>query len=216
MSHQLPQRQFTEKFLMTPDWRTYARIGLGLVAMQKINKVADWKPAPWLGALEAISIINPLTLGFSLASATQAVIIAPLVAGGVQLAQGLNRAIMSRLPKPAENKPHQVAWQYAPVLSQLLIAMGFGAVGLKFYPKIVKATAEQAAKVTWFPKALQKELSKMSKAEGAVGSSMTMNTCPRGCSPGSVVCMSETAEILGGFGAWIKSHFALANQDKQS
>jgi hypothetical protein len=205
LSHHLPSRAMPGKSLITTDWKTYARIGLGLAAVQKINRAFNWKPPPWLGALEAVAAINPLTLGFSVASAAQAIIMAPLVSGSVHLAMLLNQAIRPKLPP--ENK-------WAPLLSQVLTSIGFAAVGLKLYPKIVKSIARQVAKAEGLPQSIRKGLSKLSK-EGAVAAGASAVYCSRGCSMGSIICLSEAAELLGGFGTWMKSHLALNNTQEQ-
>ena len=96
-----------------------------------------------------------------------------------------------------------------PVVTQLLVATGFGALGIGLYPKIMKSIAAKVAKTNWMPEKAKSELTALSSAGVAL-------SCPRNCSPGSVICLSEVGELLGGFGNWIQTRFALNPQEQQN
>ncbi len=188
LTHQLPARVRPGKSWLPSDWKTYFRIGLGIVIVQKINQAMDWKPPAWLGALEAVTVINPLALGVSKKSMAQYVVMAPLVTGVVQLASLINKKLAPML---------ELDWAVPSWVTQLGISIGMGALGVIAYPRIFKAIASKGL----LGKVIQSEALK----GGALATGTAMVTCARGCSPGSIICLSETAEMLGGMGSWFSS-----------
>ncbi|MDX2084577.1 MAG: hypothetical protein SFZ03_04230 [Candidatus Melainabacteria bacterium] len=190
LTHQLPAiAPKVGKTWMPVDWKPYARIGLGIAAVHELNQALGWKPPPWLGALEAVGVINPLALGLSVGTVAQGVVMAPLVAGTVQLSQKLCQALDHRLE--GRNVP--------PWVPRLGVSLGLSAVGMAVYPKLFGAFKKM------LPEVIQAEINRGRAAAGVV-----MATCPRGCSPGSIVCLSEMAEIFGGMLSWLREHLGLA------
>ncbi|MEB3286581.1 MAG: hypothetical protein VKJ04_03655 [Vampirovibrionales bacterium] len=202
--HQLPSRVPADGFktILPADWKVWARVILGIAAVQKLNRTLDWKPPPWLGALEAISIINPVAAGFSVANALQTIIMAPIVAGVVQGAHTLH----NKIAEPIEQN-----YGVAPVFTRLGVSLLLGVGAILAYPKAFKVIVESRgykALVNRIPSAKLKErileASATSVAASASGGAM-FATCARGCSPGSFICLSEMADIVGSFTTWFNS-----------
>ncbi|MGE0201275.1 MAG: hypothetical protein AB7P76_09930 [Candidatus Melainabacteria bacterium] len=191
MTHQLPVRARPGKSLLPADWKAFFRIGSGIVAVNQLNKAMDWHPSTWQGALEAVTVINPLALGISNKSVAQMVVMAPLVTGVVQAATFLNE----KVTEPLKEKLH-----IPTPITRLALSLGFAGIGIMVYPQIFKVVAHSGL----LGRGIREEV--LAGGAAAVAGS-AMVTCARGCSPGSVVCLSETAEMMGGMANWFKSHF---------
>lgn len=157
--HQLPVRTVPGvRFLLPTDWKVWGRVILGIITVNKVNKALDWQPPPWLGGMEAVSVITPLTMRFGPGTLKQLVLMAPVVAVVVQVASALNDWVTD---------PLKERFQIPRLVTRLGISLGLAAIGLKF--------------------------SKMLGIGGAVAM-----TCARGCTPGSIVCLSEVGEMISG------------------
>jgi hypothetical protein len=169
---------------------------MGIVVTNKINHAFEWSPPPWLGALESVTIINPLALGVSKFGMAQYAVMAPLVSATVQLASTINRRLAD---------PLQQQFGITPLITRLGVSLGLASVGIKVYPKVFKTIANTGI----FGEIIQQ---KVAKGAGVIaGSSMLI--CARGCSPGSIICLSETAELLGGLFHWLKTRLPLPNNN---
>lgn len=192
--HQLPARLPKDglKTLLPSDWKVWARVLLGISAVHKLNNALDLELPPWLGALEAVAIINPLAVGFTLNNLKQTAVMAPLVAGVVQGASSLTDKI---------SKPIDENMNVPPIFTRLLLSIGIGIGAVLTYPRIYKSIASTGI--------IGKELKEKAAQGGSAFASATFATCARGCSPGSFICLSEMADMVGGFSTWFKSHLGL-------
>ena len=180
----LPARTSSFKLLST-DWKEWTKIGLGVAAAGQINKALNWSPPPWLGAVMAVALINPLVLGFK-KGLPQFAIMGPLVAGVVQGASWLNKKFGSVLKPKLEEKLDRKIPDWVP---KVAISAAMITVGLLAYPRLFKAVATTGL------------LGAEAKAAAASGSRAMLGTsgavCVRGCCP-SVICLSEIGEMVGG------------------
>ncbi|MEZ4574591.1 MAG: hypothetical protein R2857_06720 [Vampirovibrionales bacterium] len=49
--------------LLPTDWKTYAQIASGVVAVRSFNSALDVQPPAWLTAVETSALLHPMTLG---------------------------------------------------------------------------------------------------------------------------------------------------------
>jgi hypothetical protein len=163
--HELPARSVPgRRWLLPTDPKVWGRVFLGIGAIHQINKAFDWQPPPWLAGLEAVAVITPLVMRFKAGTLKQVALLAPVVAGVVQLASELNKRITDPLQERA-NIP--------PVVTRLAIATALALGGMK-----------------------------VSKLLGMGGAAAM--TCARGCTPGSLVCLSEVGEMVSGMKSWFQ------------
>jgi len=187
--HRLPVRQPGDGFktILPADWKVWTRVLLGITAVHKINQAFDWHPSPWLGALEAVAIINPVAVGFSKNALKQTAVMAPLVAGVVQGAS----LIQAKIAQPLQKQ-----WQIPPIVTQMGLTAALGLGTLMAYPRLYKRIAASGI--------IGKELQEKASEE-ATTFATTFTTCARGCSPGSFICLSELADISSSFVNWFHS-----------
>jgi|GEM_PF-3072532 len=188
--HKLPARLPKDglKTMLPADWKVWAKVGLGIAAVQKLNQTISWKPPPWLGALEAVSIINPIAVGISKNNLIQMGVMAPVVAIVVQAASSLQKKIAPSL---------QDKYGTPPVLTRLGLSLVLGIGSLVAYPFIYRRIASSGM--------LGKELKDQALESGSAFASAAFASCARGCSPGSFICLGEVADVVGSFGSWDKS-----------
>lgn len=188
--HRLPARVPKDGFktVLPTDWKVWARVLLGIDAVHKLNQAFEWRLPPWLGALEAVAVINPMAVGFSAKGLKQTAVMAPVVAGVVQGASLLHQKIA---------KPVQEQCQVSPLISQIGITLGLGLMSMLAYPKLYKLIASTGI--------IGKELKQEAAENASAFASATFASCARGCSPGSFICLSELADIVGSFGHWFRS-----------
>lgn len=175
------------KFLLPPDWKSWARVGLGIASVNQLNKGIGWKPPAWATGLLSAGVITPLALRFSKTTELTFLLIAPLVATSVQTSQWMNQAFS----KDARQK-----WGVPEPVSRLMISLTIGGLGA------VSAMAAHKAAPGWnlFGKKIFAPLANKKEALGAFAT----QTCARGCTP-SIICLSEIGETLGGMTHWFKS-----------
>jgi len=111
--------------LISADWKDWAKMALGVLSVGEVNKAMTWRPAPWLGAIESVAVINPLVAGFSKRSMGQMLTMAPLIAGLVQGAQELHQYAAPQL-KDRFKIPEWV--------TRLAVSAASIGVGLKVFP----------------------------------------------------------------------------------
>jgi hypothetical protein len=181
LTRTLPTRSpVAERYLLPTDWKTYFRIGAGILAVNQINTAFSLHLRPWMNAVEAVAVINPLAAGFSLASLSQMLVMAPLIAGSVESITALNKMTA---------KPLKEKYGIPEALTKLVLSLTSGALGIWLFPKVYK----QIAQTGIFGKMVKQETSML----GSMGALAAC--CARGCSPGSLICLSETAELIAGF-----------------
>ena len=198
--HRLPTRvpQDGFKTILPTDWKVWARVLLGIDIVHKINQAFDLKLPPWLGALQAVAVINPLAVGFSKKGLLQTAVMAPVVALVVQGASWLHQKIA---------KPVQEQCQMSPIMSQIGVTLGLGVISMLAYPKLYKLIASTGI--------IGKELKEEAMGNASAFASTTFATCARACSPGSFICLSELADIVGSFGHWFRSRNAKDGERRQ-
>lgn len=190
-THHLPGKVSNpagSKFLLPPDWKSWARVGLGIGAVSQLNQGIGWKPPAWVTGVMSAAVITPMTLHFKKSAGLTFLLIAPLVAASVQASQWMNKAFTRDLKQQ---------WKVPEPISQLLISLGVGGLG------IVSAMAlhKHAPNWTIFGKKLFAPLA--SKNKEALGAFVVQTTCARGCTP-SIICLSQVGEMLGGMANWYK------------
>lgn len=187
--HRLPQRMPLDgwKTILPADWKVWARVFLGLGAVQKTNQALDWHLPPWLSALETIAVVNPLAAGFSVNNLKQTAIMAPLVMAVVQGAH----VVSQKAEKPAREN-----FGIPTLATQLGLTSLTGLGAMLIYPPIYKAIAKSGV--------LGKDLKQKAAESASAFATATFASCARGCSPGSFICLSELADVGGSLGLWLK------------
>lgn len=195
----LPSRNVSFQ-LISSDWKDWAKIGLGIIGLDRVNKALDLKLPPWLGAIQTVLVINPLMTGFNRAGARQLIVLAPMVAGIVQAADTFSKHAETFL---------QEKFNISPLITKLSISAGLMVVGIKAYPSLYGAAGRTGlmgneAKKRFIEEAALKKQMKGDAAISKEGTGVAMITCARGCCT-SAVCMSEIGEFFGAIGNWLKS-----------
>jgi hypothetical protein len=201
ITHHLPGKAVSPKtyqFVLPPDWKSWARVGLGVATVSQLNKGMNWQPPAWLTGVESAAVITPMSLRFSKTSGLTALLVAPLVASTVQTSQWANQAFVNDLKQQ---------WHVPEPLSRLLISLTVGGLGIMgsmiFHRQIRKLPVEKLP-LKKYP-ALQKRAETLKKNLGEIlGPSMLLRSCSRGCSP-SIICLSEIGEMLGGMWHWFQN-----------
>jgi hypothetical protein len=196
--HSLPARKSSLGApLISSDWKDIARIVLGIGAVQQINKALDWKPAPWLSAIQAVAVMNPIATGvltkeglLSLRNLGQIAVMSVLVAPLVQLSATLDKKV---LPKLKED------WGIPSWIPRVGMMVGMMAAGLYAYPKMFNWVSRQTilGRPLLGQKAMKDALHQLEHAKENAAAGMIM--CYRNCCAGSIVCLSELGEILSSF-----------------
>lgn len=182
LTHQLPKRiPVGPASLLPPDWKVWARIGLGIATVNSLNKAFDWKPPAWLVGLETVAVVHPLAVGLSLTTLKQMVVTMPFVAGVVQGTTWLN----DQAAEPA--KTHL---SIPPLVTRLAISAAMLLISVKLFNKVYQPMLSKSFLGKWLGL----------EALHQTGSAMFATTCARGCTPGGIICLSEAGEILGGLG----------------
>ncbi len=177
LTHRLPVRNVSWHKALPTDWKTYTRIGLGLVGVQQVNQALQWHPPGWLAALQTMAVVVPLSVGLKKLHLPTLAISGLLVAGLVQGSQWLKSSIQQKLID--NDAPQWAPW------------VGIG---------IMLATLPLAWKVVpWITTGLLRKVGKMPAA--AIGGVAAGNVCLRQCTPGGVICLSELTEALTGVAA---------------
>ncbi len=186
----MPRPHVSEFRMFSSNWRDWARITLGVMAVGKLNKVFDWKPAPWMGALETALVITPLALGPQ--GIRQLVVVAPLVMGTVEATNQLNK----RLGESLENRYH-----IPKALTRLVISLAMAIGGIKLYPTLFKHATQWGLLGKKAQIAL-KNATRHGSEQLMAGASVIL--CPRACCS-SLVCMTDIGELIGSLG-WFQSY----------
>jgi hypothetical protein len=196
--HSLPARKSSlGSPLISSDWKDIARIVLGIGAVQQINKALDWKPAPWLSAIQAVAVMNPIATGvltkeglLSLRNLGQIAVMSVLVAPLVQISATLDKKV---LPKLKED------WGIPSWIPRLGMMVGMMGAGLYAYPKMFNWVSRQTimGRPLLGQQAMKDALHQLQHAKENAAAGAIM--CYRNCCAGSIVCLSELGEILSSF-----------------
>jgi hypothetical protein len=199
-------------YLISTNPVEWARIGLGVMAVNQANKAMDVHPPGWLSAVENVAVMTPMMGG----KLIDFFLVTPLVMATVSLNNAISEKIFhhgkdpvatsqtaedNRLPHAHTHGDHPVAEGIA----RMALSVGM-AVGSVFAFPFVKRQA--AREMMALGNLLSKE-SGVGKALFQEGRAMVdeMNhdishmglaaaTCARGCCS-SVVCMTELGENIG-------------------
>jgi hypothetical protein len=201
VTHHLPGKAVSPKtfrFVLPPDWKSWARVGLGIATVGQINKGMNWQPPAWLTGVESAAVITPMALRFSKASGLTLLLVAPLVASIVQTSQWANQAFVKDLKQQ---------WKVPEPLSRLFISLtvgGLGIMGSIMFHRQIRNLPVEKLPLNNYP-ALQKRAETLKKNLSEIlGPSMLLRTCSRGCSP-SIICLSEIGEMVGGMWHWFQN-----------
>jgi hypothetical protein len=180
--HRLPKRLPEDglKTILPTDWKVWARIGLGLMGLKKLNQGLNVQLPSWLQVLQTLVVINPLVVGFGKNSFKQMALMSPFIVGTVEG----TRILQNHLQDPAQQK-----LGISPLMTRLLVSATVGLLALLGYPRLYKAIASTGIAGKEFKNKAENELSTLASA--------SFTTCARGCTPGSFICLSELAEIGG-------------------
>ncbi len=181
----------TGKFLFSPDWKSWARVGLGVAAVGQLNKGFQWKPPAWLTGLESAAVITPMALRFNKASGLTLLMMAPLVATAVQTNQWAQKFFVNDL-KEYCNLPESV--------SRLGVSLSVGGLGILaslLAHRQLRNLPIEKLPLKNFPWLQHKAQTLKKNLTEVLGTGALLQTCPRGCSP-SIICMSEIGEMVGG------------------
>jgi hypothetical protein len=196
--HSLPARKSSlASPFISSDWKDIARIVLGIGAVQQINKALDWKPAPWLSAIQAVAVMNPIATGvltkeglLSLRNLGQIAVMSVLVAPLVQLSATLDKKVVPKLKED---------WGIPAWIPRVGMMVGMMAAGLYAYPKMFNWVSRQTlfGQPLLGQQAMKDALHQLEHAKENAAAGMIM--CYRNCCAGSIVCLSELGEILSSF-----------------
>lgn len=193
-THHLPAKavsQTGKRFLISPDWKSWARVGLGIATVSQLNQGLQWKPPAWLAGLEAAAVITPMALRFNKASVLTFGLVAPLVAGMVQVNQWAQKLFI----------PDLKTYCHLPeTLSRLGLSLSVGGLGilasLALHRQVRQLPLEKLP-LKSFPGLRQKVEILQKNLTEILGAGATVQQCARGCSP-SIICLSEIGEMIGG------------------
>lgn len=187
LTHRLPGRAAMGKnFLLTPDWKVWTRVLLGVGATYKLNKGMDWKPPPWLNAMQTVAVLHPLLVGFSRKYPLEVGVMAPLIAGVVSIANALNQTL-APLADTHIGIPEK--W------TKLGVSLGVTLASIGMFPSVIARIAKTGI------------LGKAAQAQARQGKNIAFGAVAIGanCGCGNVICISQMGEIFGGLGNWLKS-----------
>jgi hypothetical protein len=187
--HRLPAHAAEKEFALFPkDWKHWARLLLGLGAVNHINKGMNWNPPPWLQAAETVLVLHPITSGITKRSIGQLAFTLPYVVAIVEANILLGKGYLwakERFTGQKQDPNQPDTWDS--LLFKLASSVAFAAAGVKAYPKLY----EEIGKTGILGQANKKHAMDLS-------SGVALITCARGCCQGTVVCLTEMGEILGG------------------
>lgn len=161
---------------LSPDWKDWAKIALGIGTVNQLNRAADWKPPTWLNAIETVALINPLMLGW--AGLRQIPAMAALVAG---LVTGTN--YLSERAEPLANEYLNLPDK----ATRAILSATATVLGVASYPWMARSGIMGS---------VVKE-----KAALSQGASAASVICAR-CGGAHVLCMTDIGEFLGAMGNW--------------
>ena len=162
---------------ISPDWKDWAKIALGIGIVNQVNRAANRKPPTWLNAIETVAVVNPLMLGW--AGLRQIPAMATLVAG---LVTGTNYL---------SDRAEPLAEQYLNLPDKATRA-ALSAV----------ATVLGVASYPWMARSGVMGSAIREKAALSQGASAASVICAR-CGGAHVLCMTDIGEFLGAMGNWL-------------
>jgi hypothetical protein len=130
--------------LLSRDPRLYAKVGLGLFAVNQTNQALGLAPPPLVLAVETSAVIHMLMLGASKKSLLTYALMLPLILGSVAATQGTHALVEKHLKqRPSWDEKTKTAVDLGSRLLVAGLALG-GSIAL--FPRLYL----QAAKQHWF------------------------------------------------------------------
>jgi hypothetical protein len=154
--------------LLSPDWKEWAKVGLGIAGMKQINDTLGWKPPLWLNAMLNVICVNPLVSGFAWKNIVQGLMLAPVV--GV-MAQASHYA-SDKSEKPLEKYLH-----IPPLVTRALFSIGTMLAGLKVFPRVNDAIPRLGPATA-----------------GATVETSVVTSCANGCCA-SAICANDMGQL---------------------
>lgn len=186
--NRIPPRHSRFELLSTrlEDW---TKMGLGVVAVTKINEAMDWKPAPWLHALQTVSVLS-------------------FIANALSLKRWRHFPLLALMVPPLVQGTHWLSEKTESLLDQSnsAIPRWIPKVGISVASTILGVTALRCViKADWY-KGLTGQSSGATSSQ-VVGAEAVV--CTR-CGGQHIICMEEVSDMIGSLGSWLKSNI----QDK--
>lgn len=154
--------------LLSPDWKEWAKVGLGIAGIGQVNQAMNWHPPLWLSAMTNVILVNPLVAGFSKRNLVQGVMLAPFVGALVQGSHWLS---------DKSEKPLHDYLNIPPLATRAFFSGVTMLAGLKVFPRINNAIPQLDA-----------------GAKGAALETGVMTSCANGCCS-SVICMNDAGQL---------------------
>lgn len=193
----LPARPTSFK-LFSSDWKDWAKLGLGVVSLNKINQAFRYEPPPWLNAIQTVGVVTPLMLGFKKPALLQMAVLAPLVGALVQGTHWLSERSEGWL----EDKAGVPA-----MVTRVAIAAAMVVLGLRTLPPMlgqVNAWGREGHFGQGMANAIRQEQAASHSAKANTQAAGISTICAR-CGGAHAICMSEIADFFGALGNWFRN-----------
>jgi hypothetical protein len=154
--------------LISPDWKEWAKVGLGIAGISQVNQAMNWHPPLWLSAMTNVILVNPLVAGFSKRNLVQGIMLAPFVGALVQGSHWLS---------DKAEKPLQDTLNIPPLATRAFFSLITMLAGLKVFPRINNAIPQMDA-----------------SAKGAALETGVMTSCANGCCS-SLICVNDAGQL---------------------
>jgi hypothetical protein len=155
------------------DW---VKMGLGVLAVEQINKATQAKPKPWQHALETVTVLTLIAQGLNPKGWKHFPLLAVTVPLLVQATQAVNKLIETQLDKHNSQVP-----RWLPRLGVTLASTLGGVYGLR--------------------SVMQTSAYRTTTGQQAMGAELLI--CSR-CGGSHLVCMEEVSDLLGTMAGWFK------------
>ncbi|MCA9842508.1 MAG: hypothetical protein KC475_10340, partial [Cyanobacteria bacterium HKST-UBA03] len=171
--------------LLPTDWKTYAQIASGVVAVRSFNSALDVQPPAWLTAVETSALLHPMTLGIK----GHALRHLPVMAAYVGSVVGVTNWAVNAFDDHVGRDNHIPRWVPKLVLWATAV-LG----GAKLYPALTRRMAQSGL----LGEALQREARNGSAfVQSALGGGAAAGMmCANGCCP-TAICAVEVGDALG-------------------
>jgi hypothetical protein len=185
-------------------WSFWARLPMGVIAVNQLNKGINWVAPAWLNAIETTAVLTLLTAGLNKMALKDFIKIGSFVAISTAVANSVSQWLEKKL------KTH---FQIDPKLTRGLVTFASLAGGVVLYSKGYEPLIKKVPFLKWLHV-------DGTNSTGKAAASMLTQTCPRGCTPqlpGSpvVVCLTEMADMLGAKTSGMQSSYQSFTSQKK-
>jgi hypothetical protein len=152
--------------LLSSDWKEWAKVGLGIGAMNQLMQAFNYKPPLWLQAMLNVMIVGPMVAGVTRRNILQSAILSPFV------------AMMAQITQWASNKserPLKEKYNIPPLVTHAVFSFGMVLAGLRLFPWVNGAIPGSAN-------------------TAAASRTGLMSTCANGCCS-SLVCVNDIGQL---------------------